>query len=73
MTALHPPNDGIGELMMRARVVAGHTQAEAAAAIGVSRRTWQRMERGEERSRTPGNMALVRGYIWWVGSIGIIT
>ena len=42
--------DGITELLLRARLELGHTQAQAAETIGVSRRTWCRLERDGERS-----------------------
>lgn len=43
----------------RARIVAGHTQREAAAVLGVALRTWQYWEKGQTTMR-PEQLRLYR-------------
>ncbi len=71
MTALEPPNDALGALMQRSRRALEQTQDQAARVIGISRRTWQRIERGEIRSMTPGNVLLIRGYLVRAGILDL--
>lgn len=45
-----PPKPWTPERVIRARLARGHTVTDAAALVGVARRTWQRWERGQYRA-----------------------